>query len=478
MFPLPHKYLSWALVLAAISIAGCSNLDPWNQRTRTPASPSSAFVPPPVPASQLAQHQPARTNQAALSLTECIRIALERNPSTRSSWAAARSAAASAGQARSGYLPSVTLSSEGKRANPVELDGTTNVGARNTFDASFGVSYLLFDPARSARVSGADAQLLAANFRHNAALQDVALTVAENYYGLSAARSLQALSRETIAQRENHVALAEARYKSGQTAKSDVLRAQTEKADADFEAVKADAAVHISRSQLAAAMGLRVSERLEIVDPPETVPEQDLIVTESILDQLATTRPEIRAALAQVQAQQAQVKTAEARYWPAVSANAEAGWTSRDFPPDEDEWSVGVGISLPLFTGFDRGYQVLRAKADLEKAIADGETQLRGVELEVWTAYAGVVEARQGMAAAARLVESAEESARVAEGEYKSGVGSITGLIDAQTTRASARARLLQTRLYWYTARARLDRAIGRAVSEPPSTSSQEKETP
>jgi outer membrane protein TolC len=320
--------------------------------------------------------------------------------------------------------------------------------------------------------------LLAANFRHNAALQDAALTVAENYYGLAAARSLQALSRETITQRENHVALAEARYKSGQTAKSDVLKAQTEKADADFDTVKADAAVHIARSQLAAAMGLRVSERLEIVDPPATVPEQDLVVTESILDQVATTRPELRAALAQVQAQQAQVKTAEARYWPTVSANAEAGVTSRALPPDQDEWSVGVGIALPLFTGFDRGYQVKGAKADLDKAIADAESQLRGVELEVWTAYASVIEARQGMAAATRLVESAEESARVAEGEYKSGVGSIIGLIDAQTARSSAHARLVRTRLDWYTARARLDRAIGRTVSEPSSTLSHERRVP
>jgi outer membrane protein TolC len=358
------------------------------------------------------------------------------------------------------------------------MDSTTNVGARNAYDASVGVRYLLFDRGRSARASGAEAQLLAANFRHNATLQDVALNVAESYYSLAAAGSLQALSRETVAQRENHLALADARYKSGQTAKSDVLKAQTEKADAEFGAVKADAAVHIARSQLAAAMGLRVSERLEIVPPPETVPQEDLVVTEAILDQLASTRPELRAALAQVQAQRAQVKTAEAGYWPTVSASADAGVASRDFPPDQDEWSLGVGISLPLFTGFDRRYQVRQAKADLDKAIADAENQLRGVELEVWTAYARVIEARQGMAAAARLVESAEESARVAEGEYKSGAGSIIGLIDAQTSRSSARARLVQTRLDWYTARARLDRAIGRAVAEPSSTSIHNGEAP
>jgi len=431
-----------------------------------------------VPEPRAEQLRPVWTNQTPLSLAECIQTALQNNPATRSAWAAARSAAASVGQSKSGYLPSATLSAEGKRGDPVELDDTADAGARNTFDASISLSYLLYDPGRSARASGAEAQLLAANFRHNAALQDVSLNVAESYYAFAAARSLQSLSRETLAQRDNHVALAGARYKSGQTAKSDVLKANTEKAEAEFGAVKADAAVSIARSQLAAAMGLRVSERLEIVDPPKTVSEQDIVVTESILDQLATTRPELRAALAQVQSQRAQVDATQAGYWPTISAGAEAGITSRDFPPDQDEWSVGVGISLPLFTGFDRGYKVRQAKADLDKTVADAETQLRGVELEVWTAYARVIEARQGMAAAARLVESAEESARVAEGEYKSGAGSIIGLIDAQTSRASARARLVQTRLDWYTARARLDRAIGRAVAEPSSTPIHNGEAP
>jgi outer membrane protein TolC len=70
------------------------------------------------------------------------------------------------------------------------------------------------------------------------------------------------------------------------------------------------------------------------------------------------------------------------------------------------------------------------------------------------------------MEAAAALTASASESARLAEGEYKSGVISIVGLIDAQTARTEAERRLVQSRLDWYTSKARFERAAGRSLAQ------------
>lgn len=90
---------------------------------------------------------------------------------------------------------------------------------------------------------------------------------------------------------------------------------------------------------------------------------------------------------------------------------------------------------------------------------------MRGVELEVWTAYSQLIEAGQAIEAARALVASAEESARVTEGEYRNGTASIIEVTDAQTARTTANVRLVQARLDWYTALARLERAIGRTLA-------------
>jgi len=447
-----------------LTTTGCSNLDPWSEMRKAPAAPGTVSAA--QPASPPVTSRPSDLAGRKLTLVQSIVLALENNPQTASSWQAARAAAARVGQAKSEYLPTVGLASSASRGNPAELDAEADAGAQNTFDAVFGVRYLLFDGGgRKARVHGAAAELLAANFRHNAVLQDVAMSVEEGYYDLLAAQRLREVAIETVKQRDYHVQIAEARHRTGLVAKSDVLKAQTEKADADLGMVQAENAVRLAKGRLASAMGLRVSEPFEIADVPDTNHRQELADIESLLDEAARNRPELQSALAQIDIQRAGVKAAEARFWPALSLDTSIGRLGRTFFPSQDQWNIGAALDAPLFTGFDRTYQLHRAKADLAKAIADQRGVLQGVELEVWTAYWQIIESIQAVEAASRFTASAEESARVAEGEYKNGTGSIIELIDAQTARTAARTRLIQVRLDWYTAMARFDRAVGRTMA-------------
>lgn len=459
------------LILSALSVfvlVGCGDIDPWSEMSKASSSPSPSFVGPPDTGGQtrVTSPQVSEFKDQKLTLVQCIQIALERNPQTVSSGYAARAAAARVGQAKSAYLPTVGFVSSAVRGNSEQIDNKPDSSVRNTFDAVFGVRYLLFDGGRrDALVQGVAAELLAANFRYNTILQDIALGVEESYYDLLAAQRLSDLAVETVRQRESHVQIAEARYKTGIVAKSDVLKAQTEKADADLRLVQAENAVRIARGRLANAMGLHVSESFEIVDLSEDVHRLELADIESLLDDAARNRPELQAALAQIEAQRAGVKAAESRFWPAVSAIWDFGWEGRSFFPGQEQWNVGVGLDIPLFTGFDRTYQVHRAKADLAKAVADRQKLLRDEQLEVWTAYSRIIESSQAIDAAIKYVASAEESARVAEGEYKNGTGSIIGLIDAQTARTAARTRLIQTNLDWHMSMARFERAVGRTLA-------------
>jgi len=451
-------------------LGGCADFDPWGEFARVPASHSQSFE------GDVAAHEPDKgsTSRPAgnlagrtLSLTECITIALEHSPRTAESWQSIRAMAARAGRAKADYLPTIGLTSSAARGDAAELDNKVDLGTQNRYEAVFGVRWVLFDGGgREARVGAAAAAVLAAGFQHNTALQDVALNVVETYYNLLAARSFQELAVETVRQRGYQLRLAEARHRAGVVARSDVLKAQTERADADLNLVRAKNAVHVAKGRLASAMGLRVSADFQVADAPEADYTQELADIEALLDEAAQNRSELKSALAQVRSQEAAVRIAESRYWPALALDTSLGWLGRSFPPSQQQWSVGVALDLPLFTGFDRNYQLHASKADLARAIAQREVLLRGVELEVWTAYWQTIDAGEAIEAAKRFVASAEESARVTEGEYKNGTGSIIGLIDAQTARTAARDRLIQARLDWRTAMARFERAVGRSLAQ------------
>ena len=399
-------------------------------------------------------------------MAQCTAIALERNPETRSSWLSSRSAAAAVGETRAAYLPSLELTSEARRGDPTSLDGKQEEGPVNAFDAGFRVRHLLFDGGeRISRVRGAEAELLAVNFRHNTVLQDVALRVQEAYYQLLGANWGMRVAEETVKQAQYHVELAVARHTSGLVARSDVLKAETEKAAADLAMVRTRSAVRIAQGHLASTMGLRISWSFEIEDLSGQSGEQEFSDIDQLLDEAAQKRPELQAALAQVEARRSDVRAAQARYWPTLTTDAAYGWRERTSEEGRDTWAVGIGVSLPLFTGLDRAYQVQKAKYDLARALADHASLLRGVELEVWIAYSRLIEASEAIEAADKLVASAGESAQAAEAEYKSGAGSIIELIDAQTARTAANSGLVQAKLDWYTATARLERAVGRMLA-------------
>jgi len=270
---------------------------------------------------------------------------------------------------------------------------------------------------------------------------------------------------QTVRQTQYHVDIARARHENGLVARSDVLKAATEKADADLLLVRARSQVRIARGQLANAMGLKPSTSFKVAELPLNARQRAFADIKRLMAEASTKRPELRAALAKVEADRARLNTAKARYWPQVTLNTDYGWRDRTFVPTRTEWSLGVGISWSLFDGFNREYSIRRAKSDLAGTIAEHERVLRGVELEVWTAYAQLIEAGQAIEAARALVASAEESARAEEGEYKNGTASIVEVTDAQTARTTANVRLVQARLDWYTAMARLERAVGQTLA-------------
>lgn len=454
-------------LLLVMLVAGCGWCDPFCETANVPYGPSAVYSPactfvPDATSAALPDEFEGRT----LSLAECIVAALERNPQTRVAWQASRSSAFQVGQQRSSYLPQLDLTGTIYR-NDLASDRQDQESPRNALNAMFGVRYLLLDGGlRNARVRSAEAELMAANFRHNTVLQDVALAVELAYHQRLAAKALVEVAEQNVRQSEYNLELAKARQKSGVSAKFDVLRAETEKANADLALVRARNTQRIAHGQLANAMGLQVSQAFDIEELPQDVHQEELADIDQLLEEAAQARPELQAALARMTARGADADAARAQYFPQISANADYGFRDESFLPTGAEWTVGLGLELPLFTGYSRTYRQAQAWSDYEAAAAQYENELRGVELEVWTAHSRLIEAGEAIEAAKKLIASADESLRVATGRYQAGAGNIIELVDAQAAQTDAHNQLVRAVLSWYTALAQFQRTIGRTLAE------------
>jgi TolC family type I secretion outer membrane protein len=426
----------------------------------TPSGPSSRFGAagerPPVT-------EPISVDGGVLSLAECIQIALNNNPQVRASWQNTRAAAAALGQARGLYLPQADMTAGMQRSKTQDLVAEEEIYL-TTHNASFSVRQLLLDGGvREARVGAAEAALRSADFRHNAILFDMALSVELSYYNVLAAQSYLRVAEDAVGQRARHLELAQAREKAGLARRVDVLQAKAEKDDAELAVVSARNQVRTMRGRLASAMGVAVSSPFEVLDVPEQVHPQEQRDIDQLIQMAADRRPILKAAVADVTRLRQAVEAERAARWPSVEAAASYGWRNTEFPPTgRNERSLGLTLQWPIFTGFQRTYSIRQSEAQLWSAIANYDKLLRDAALEVWEAFSGVIQAEEAIRAAEGFVESATESVTASEQEYEHGKATIVELIDAQTALTKAFNRKVAARLGWYAAAAQLERAIGK----------------
>jgi outer membrane protein len=166
------------------------------------------------------------------------------------------------------------------------------------------------------------------------------------------------------------------------------------------------------------------------------------------------------AAAAQVKAAQAGTDAARAAGRPTISLSASS--TQYNYSGINSHGSlVGINLSVPLFSGYSTTYHVRSAEAQLDVKNAQFQQVRLQVALDVWTAYQNLTTATQSLRTSADLLDSAQQSARVALGRYKAGVGSILDVLNAQSALASARLQRIQSTFNWNISRATLAQAMG-----------------
>lgn len=398
-----------------------------------------------------------------LTLADVVDLTLCNNPQTRSLWASARAQAANVGVGMSAYLPTLSAQASASRNTSNASGNTTSYNSRS---ASLTAGYLLFDfGGRAATLENAKQLLLAANATRDATLQLNYLAAVQSYYALLSARaSVDALKVAEASAKESFAA-AEARYLAGTVTPADKLQAQTALSQARLNLITAQGNERAAQGTLANIMGFDASQSYSLSPLPELMP--DALVEQDIgklIEQARQQRPDLQAAEAQIKAAEAQLTATRATGLPTVSLNALASTqNSISGAPNTHSSSIGVTLSVPLFTGYRNTYQNRAAEQQIEGKVAARDLLANQVALDVWKAYQTLLTNSQALSTANDLVASAELSAQMTLGRYKAGVAnmSILDVLNVQSTLASARQQRVAALYNFKSSRLALAQAIG-----------------
>lgn len=438
----------FALALPAIAREG---FDPFDTETQ--------IQPPPGFASDTeGGYQPCRQGKelAPLAVADVVDAALCANPRTREVWANARVQAAQVGVAQSAYLPSVSMTAS---ANRDRINGVSS----DQRDLGVSLSWLLFDfGGRAATLENSRQLLVAASATQDATVQTVFLNAVQAFYQVLATRAaLDAANESEKAARESFNA-ADARYKAGAATPADKLQAQTAWSQAVLNRIKAEGNLKNAQGVLANVMGRDANRPVSLAstqqaNPPEHF-EQNV---DALVDQARQRRPDLKAAEAAARAAAANVNAVKASGRPNLSFGINGLDQRTDGLPDAKTSTIGLTLTVPIFSGFDTNYRIRAAEAQAEARTAQQESLRLQVALDVWQAYQALTTATQTFRSSADLLDSATESERVATGRYRAGVGNILDVLNAQSALASARQQRVQALFGWNVARVALAQAMG-----------------
>lgn len=410
--------------------------------------------------------QPAEDHKP-LTLTDVVDRALCNNPQTREAWANARYQAAQVGIARSAYLPSVSATASRSRVRSSgfnSVTGTFNSVGYNQTSAGLSFNFLLYDfGGRSAALENAREIMSALAATQDATLQSIFLAAVQAYYQRFATEAIVSAARESERVNLESLKAAEERYKVGVATPADRLQAKTAASQATLTRVQAEGNARNALGTLANVMGLDAQEQLAIAPPPtaDVVPPQFEQSIDELIAEAKRSRPDLAAAEAQVRAARAGIDSARATGLPTISLFGSSNYNDTSISDPVRGTTLGLSLNVPLFTGFNTTYRVRAAEAQLDVKSAQRDRLSRQVSLDVWQAYHALMTGTESVRASTDLLASAQQSADVALGRYKAGVGGILDVLNAQSALASARQQNIQALYNWRIARVALAQAMG-----------------
>jgi outer membrane protein len=532
----------WVPSLVVLGTAGYAQATPPavppTGLTTLPQSPPQTMPQAPVPGPAGAAQNPekpllvspslnqlrGRTPAQPLTLQEAVSVALVSNRSLALAGESLLRAEGRVSEQRAGFMPTV---SAGYSLTQLDSATSANIGGRsvslvNATQNQLGISATLpvdISGQIRAAVDQARFQEIATRLDINRARNQIVLDVKNAFYDVLRAQALLSVANETLQNAQDRLSETEKKLAAGVVAPFDVLRAQTDVANAQQQVITASTSISLSLATLNNTMGLDIDSPLSItangavenppgVDPPSAfvpptappdLPGGDIgappvepagprppvavqpptVVTDpvklggdytGVVKEAMGLRPEILEGDANIAAARKGIQLARRSVSPTLGITGGYNYTpdAGGFAPKTTAGQAVLSLNFPIFEGGLARAREKEARADVATAETNRRQSVDLVVLEVRQTYLNLLQARDRVAVANRALAQAREAYRLAKVRFDAGVSQAQGvsplleLSDAQNALTQAENNQVNALYDYNNNRSRLDKAIGR----------------
>ena len=425
-------------------------------------------------------------NGKIIKLDEAIQTALEKNLQLKAARQSTEAANWGVKNAYTQFLPSVNLN-----FNYVRLDGGTvdraniftDVGRelvkqfapnedpnqirpsawRNSYGPSVSVTQPIFTGGTLlTNVSVAQALDMTAQANFSNTEQQVIYNTQFAYFNVLRAHELIVVAKDQLQTAEEHLSSARKQVEAGLRSKTEILRWEVQKANAESFLARAENGLALARPALNQVLGLELNTEYSVLpvdDLPVTIPAT---VDEQIAIALRK-HPGLRVMEANVDLAGAQVKVERSNFTPKVALGYNYSWEANNTLKLDSykTWSLGITAQFPIFNSFRDYTNLQKAQATKQQTVTMQQDFERGLRLQVLQASQNLDLAKRQLTLTEKARAQAEENFRVIKRSYEVGLASNLDFLDAQNAQNQARWDNVNTKYDFLLAKTALAQAMG-----------------
>ena len=407
-----------------------------------------------------ARMEAAVSTNHIISVDDCVKIALENNPTILSQLISKDIYKNKIAQAWSNYFPTINASLSYSKNDMLMTNFRFPMQEYHLWNLpNVGFNQLIYDFGKTGAQAGvAKKTYEAARETLQANINEVVYQVKSAYYNQLYLQQQVEVYEDSVLQYQIHLEQAQAYYAIGSKAKIDVSTAAYNLDNTKLTLIQAKNAVENGFAQLTNAMGVPEFAPFDIKDRLDKK-RYDITFDEAFNIAMEQS-PTLAAAKKKMEGSKLLIKSSKVAFLP--NLDGFGSYTKGGKTPGSDYgYQIGAKLSYTNLNLFLLKKQLDEATLTYKKDQADYETQRQKMYLDVKQAYIQLKNAQQSIPVARTSMEVAKERYDLASGRYKVGLGDAIELKDAQIEYVNAKLQYYNTLMQYHISAANLERVIG-----------------
>ena len=332
------------------------------------------------------------------------------------------------------------------------LFGNLPFGRPNAYVAGLNGSQLLYSGGQvGAAMSIARSYRSAAEATLTQETAQIQLEVRRAYYQALLAAEMASIAEAGLEQAESFLAQEQLRLRAGQASDLEVMRAEVSRDNLRPQLVAANNAETLALLNLKRLVNLPLTQPLKLTTPLTPPSAADSAAVRPSEELVRAQQAQLAAVAEQVEIADDQVRIARGSFLPSVALASSYG---RQLYPSEvmqvtepwqQDWTVSLNVSLPLFTGSRRTAQLEQARLNRTRAQLQLAQVREGLQLQYEQARAEKERALASIQARQRTVDVAQRVYDLTVLRYDRGLATQLEVSDSRLSLLLARSNLAQS---------------------------------